>query len=85
MRIIVMGCDSESKTFSDVSDGIYNVNATFLRMAVDHVNKYYNKRPMHTRQLLEDGFMNEILTDIQGFVMKCSAWTLMYFSTYVMS
>ena len=41
-------CDNDSETSSDFSDGMHNVNETFLRMSIDHVNKYYNKRPMRT-------------------------------------
>lgn len=40
----------------------YYLNATFLRMTVDHVNRYYNKSPMHTSQLSEDNFMKDILS-----------------------
>ena len=56
-------CDNDSETNSDVSDGMHNVNETFLRMLVDHVNKYYNKRPMRTSKLSRDAFMKEVLNE----------------------
>ena len=54
-------CDNDSETNSDVSDGMHNINKTFLRMSIDHVNKYYNKRLMHTSKLSGDAFMKEVL------------------------
>jgi hypothetical protein len=59
-------CDDNSKTNSDVSDGMHNVNETFLRMSVDHVNKYYNKRSMRTSQQLGNAFMKEVLNGQPG-------------------
>ena len=59
-------CDNDSETNSDVSDGMHNVNETFLRMSVDHVNKYYNKRPMLTSKLSGDTFMKEVLNGHPG-------------------
>jgi hypothetical protein len=45
---------------------MHNVNETFLRMSVDHVNKHYNKRPMRTSKLSRDAFMKEILNRHPG-------------------
>jgi hypothetical protein len=54
-------CDDDSETNSDVSDGMHNANETFLKMSVDYVNKYYNKRPIRTSKLSGDAFMKEVL------------------------
>jgi hypothetical protein len=59
-------CDDDSETSSDVSDGMHNVNETFLRMSVDHVNKYYNKKPMRTSKLSGDAYMKELLNGHPG-------------------
>ena len=50
-------CDNDSETNSDVSDGMHNINKTFLRMSIDHVNKYYNKRSMRTSKLSREMFL----------------------------
>jgi hypothetical protein len=59
-------CDNDSETNSNVSDEMHNVNETFLRMSVDHMNKYYNKRPMRTSKLSGDAFMKEVLNGHPG-------------------
>ena len=56
-------CDDNFETNSDVSDGMHNVNETFLRISVDHMNKYYNKRSMRTSKLLGNAFMKEVLKE----------------------
>ena len=58
--------DNDSEINSNVSDEMHNVNETFLRMLVDHVNKYYNKSPMRTSKLLGDAFMKEVLNGHPG-------------------
>ena len=62
--------DNDSETNSNVSDEMHNVNETFLRISVDHVNKYYNKRPMRTSKLSGDAFMKEILSRHPGVCYK---------------
>ena len=59
-------CDDDSKTNSDVSDGMHNVNKTFFRMSVDHMDKYYNQRPMRTSKLSVDAFMKKVLNGHLG-------------------
>ena len=63
-------CDNDSETNSDESDGMHNVNETFLRMSVDHVNKYYNKRSMHTSKLSGNAFMKKVLNEFPGVCYK---------------
>ena len=59
-------CDDDSKTNSDVSDGMHNVNETFFRMSVDHKDKYYNQRPMRTSKLSVNAFMKKVLNGHLG-------------------